>query len=155
MDLPKSFDWQAPEYIHQPKTSNWYWSLGGAAAIFFLIALFLANFLFAIIVLLGTFTLILYSVRKPEMINYSLSPRGLKISNRLFPYDRLHSFWVHDDRHPHKIIIESERTFLPHLVIPLPENITNEQAREFLLQYLPEQRHEESVIDIIWEELGF
>lgn len=155
MNPSTSIEWQAPEYVHYPKDQSWFWRVGVVGFIFLIVAVLLKNFLFAIIALLGTFTVVMYGARAPEMTTFALTPKGIRVRNRLYPYDNLHSFWVHDERHPNKIIVESEHTFLPHMVIPLPPEITHEQAREYLLQYLPEVRHEESLVDIIWENLGF
>jgi hypothetical protein len=72
-----------------------------------------------------------------------------------YPYDQLQSFWVNDNNRKRKIILESERFFLPHLIIPLPAEVSDEEARAYLLPLLAEVRHEESLADIIADTLGF
>ena len=155
MDLPKQIEWEAPEYDHFEKDANWFWTIGGAALGLVLIAILLKNFLFAIIILLGAFTVMLYGARLPSLIYFALTPKGLRVKDRLYPYNYLRSFWISDEHAKRKIIIESDRLLLPHLIILLPPEIDDVEAREYLLQYLPEVQHEESLIDLLTDYLGF
>jgi hypothetical protein len=151
----QTIEWQAPEYDHFEKDANWFWITGSIAVLFVLIAIILKNFLFAVILLVGGFTAMLYAARPPELIYFALTPKGVRIKNRLYPYDQLQSFWVNDNNRKRKIILESERFFLPHLIIPLPAEVSDEEARAYLLPLLAEVRHEESLADIIADTLGF
>lgn len=148
-------EWQAPEYTHYEKNQNWFWTAGIIVAILILSSLIFKNFLFAIIVLLGAFTAMMYGARPPEMITFALTPKGLRIKDRLYLYHDLKSFWVSDEYHHRKIIVESSRLILPHIIVPLPEKVTDAEARDFLLQYLAEERHEESLIDLIADYFGY
>ncbi len=148
-------EWQAPEYDHFEKTANWFWLTGAVAGALILLAVLFKDFLFAVVLLLGAFTIMMYAARPPVLIDFALTKKGLRIKDRLYPYDHLKSFWVSDEYHKRKIIVESDRLVLPHLIVPLPPNIDDEEAREYLLQYLPEMRHEESLIDLLADYLGF
>ncbi len=148
-------EWEAPEYNHFEKESNWYWAVGLLAFAMILLAMVLKNFLFAIIILIGAFTVMLYAARAPELINFALTPKGLRIKDRLYPYDSLHAFWISDEHNKRKIIIDSDRLFLPHIIVLLPDVVSDDEARDYLLQYLPEKRLDESLIDLLSDYLGF
>ena len=149
------FSWQAPEYDHSSKSIDWYWVMGIAAAVLFTTAILLKNFLFAIIVILGTFSVILFSARKPRIINFSFTPRGVQIEKKIFFYEDLESFWVHyDPPHRKEIGFISKKTFMPRFVLPLGETDPNE-ARKHLIKFLKEERHEENLSETISKYLGF
>src|SRR3990167_234841 len=84
------FSWQAPEYDHSSKSIDWYWAMGIAAAVLFTTAILLKNFLFAVIVILGTFSVTLFSARKPRIINFSFTPRGVQIEKKKFLKEERH-----------------------------------------------------------------
>jgi hypothetical protein len=44
---------------------------------------------------------------------------------------------------------------MPHINIPLPTEIEAATVKRFLLQYLPEVKHDESIADLAGDALGF
>ena len=151
----QSLEWQAPEYDHFVRDARWFWQVGLGAVVLILLAILVKNFLLAVIILLAGFTVMLYGARPPALLHFSLTPKGLRVNRQLYPFRRLHSFWVSDEFGKRKIIMESERWFLPHLIIPLPEDVSDDEARQFLLKHLPEEHHEESAADYLADYLGF
>ncbi|MEK7596396.1 MAG: hypothetical protein AAB564_02530 [Patescibacteria group bacterium] len=149
------FSWQAPEYDLTPKSIDWYWAMGIVAAALFITAILFKNFLFAVIVVLGAFSIALYSTRKPEIAEFAVTPRGVQIGKRLFFYEDLESFWIHyDPPHKKEIGLISKKTFMPRFVLPLGDADPNE-ARKHLIKFLKEERHEESLNETISKFLGF
>ena len=96
----------------------------------------------------------LFGAREPEMVNFEITKRGLKAKNNLYPFNSLESFAVRDHETPHKLMIESSRLFLPHIVMPLGDT-DPEKVRAILSRFLPEVPFEESLIDELAERLGF
>ncbi|MBU3925843.1 hypothetical protein KJ763_01600 [Patescibacteria group bacterium] len=147
--------WQAPEYEFRKKTSDWFWTMGIIGVAFIFVAIIFKNLLLAILILIGGFSLILYSARKPKIISFSIGPGGVKISERIYYYEDLKSFWVNYSPPQRKeLIIESKKTVMPHITIMLGD--TDPTAiRNLLLKFLPEQKIEESLITTITKLLGF
>jgi hypothetical protein len=147
--------WEAQEYEYVPKSNNWFWTVGiisvGAATA----SLLLGNFLFAILMLIAGFAIILSGARKPRKIAFSFTSQGLQIGKRLFPYENLRSFWIHYEP-PHKklLTIELKKFFMPAISIPLGD-INPNLVREHLLKFLKEERREESFIQTIIRFAGF
>ena len=121
--------WKALEYEHKEKHPDWFWSLGVIVLAGAVTAIIFGNILFAILLVVGAFTLALYASRKPEHIHVTLSDRGVIINKRLYPYLTLDSFWV--------------------------EDVSPDEVRDFLLNHLPEEEHEEPLAHRIMERLGF
>lgn len=152
---PKVIEWETFEHEHFEKNPRWFWIVGIITILAAIIALLFQSILVAILALVAGFTLALYGAKVPSLCHYSLTPKGIRVNSELFPYDRLHSFWVGDEYRGRKIIVQVERFFLPHLILPLPDEIEDEVVRDYLLQYLPEERHEDSLVDMIFDSLGF
>ena len=87
--LPASISWQAPEYVYTKKSPDWYWAVGIVTVGFFVVAIIFNNFLFGGFMLLGGFTIALYGARPPRIISFSLSVEGVRIENRVYPYESL------------------------------------------------------------------
>jgi hypothetical protein len=156
--LTKTVEWQTPEYEHFDKDIGWFKAVFLVTVISVILALVFQNFFFALILLLSGFVIMLYGARLPEMMEVILTPKGVRINQNLFPYDRLKSFWLsdsHGEGRAKKLILEADRFFLPHVVIPLAAETDEELVREYLLQYLPELRHEESFADVIADLIHF
>ena len=147
--------WKAPEYVYVPKPTDWYWLVGIVAGGFFIIALAMKNFLFAVLVVIAAFTIMLYGAKKPRIVSFEISGRGIKISKRFYPYEYLKSFWVqYDPPFKKELSLESKKTFMPYLTLPLAELDPN-IIRNYLIKLLPEKKHEESLIETIGHYLGF
>lgn len=151
----EKIEWQAPEYEFVKKSPDWFWGLGIITLALFLSTLLLKNFLFGIFILLAGFSLALYASRRPNIVSFSVSPRGIQIGNRIYPYENLKSFWINYNP-PYKkdLIIESKRTFMPHIFIML-EDADPEKIHNLLSQFLKEEKIEESLIDSVFRLLGF
>ncbi len=136
-------EWEALEYHHIEKTSDWFWGLALLALTGVGVSIFFGNILFAAVILLGAGTLALFAARPPRMTQFAITDRGVRIGRNLFPYNSLESFWVIDESHTHpQLLIKSKKLLMPLIVIPIagerPEDI-----RQLLLQKLTEEEHHE------------
>ena len=91
--IESSFEWEAPEYEHHERSNDWYWAMGILAVALLVVAFFLKSVLFGLLVLLGGFSLGLYSARKPEIVSFSIGARGMAIEDKIYFFEDLKSFW--------------------------------------------------------------
>jgi hypothetical protein len=152
-ELP-TLEWQAFEYDYKEKTNDWFWVVGVGGFIAIILAIIFKNFLFAIVLLLGTFVTMMYGARKPELITFAIGAKGVTIKNDLYPYKNLIGYGLKVGEGPDKLMLHIDRLFLPHLILPI-EDIDAELIRERLGKFLPEEEFEESPIDLFIEYLGF
>lgn len=151
------FIWETEEYYFQEKTSDWYWAVGIIGISVSILAIIFSNALFALLILLGTFSLALFGSKKPNVVKFEVSKKGLMIGNTLYPFGTLDSFWVEDNRHvgtPSKLIVKSRKIFVPIIAIPLDE-INPEEIRDFLMDHLLESHHAEPLGQKVLEYFGF
>jgi hypothetical protein len=148
--------WQAHEYVHVEKTQDWFWALGLIAVAGAIGALLFNNVLFAIFILIAAFVLALYANRHPDLVTFTVSQRGVRINDTLYPFGNLKSFAIHEltPHHIPKLILEPRAALSAHIIIPL-ENVDADHVHDFLLDFLPEDEHEEPFAHHIMEWLGF
>ena len=147
--------WQAPEYQFREKGNDWYWALGILTVGLFATSIVLHNFLFAIIIAIGGFAVAIYSSKRPDLVKFAVSHRGVKVKDILYPYDNLKSFWIeYDPPYRKELIIESKKVMMPYIVIQLG-GADPIRVRENLLKFLREMRHEESLITTLARVLKF
>ncbi len=151
----KKIEWQAPEYEFMEKGPDWFWAVGILGAALFIVAVLLHNFLFGVMILLAGFSILLYGAKRPALVFFSVGPTGIKINDRVYDYEDLKCFWVNYNPPLKKeLLVESKKTFMPRFSIPL--GATDPVAlREYLLQYLKEEKLEESLPTLIARVLKF
>ena len=153
--LPNSISWQASEYAYIKKSPDWYWAVGILTIGFFAVAMIFGNMLFGVFMLLAGFTIALYGARPPRIVTCTLSAEGVRIENRVYPYESLKSFWIF--YHPPQVkelSVESQKLIMPQIKIPLGD-ANPAEVRTYLQQFMPEHQQEESLIDTATRFLGF
>jgi hypothetical protein len=147
--------WEALEYEYIPKSNNWFWVIGIIAGGLSIASILLGNFLFAILVVVAGFAIILLGAKKPKRVTFSFTSRGVQIEKRLFPYENLKSFWIHYEPPYQKLLtIEPKKFLMARLSIPLGD-INPNTVRDHLLKFLKEERTEESFIQTLIRLAGF
>jgi len=146
--------WETYEYEHKEKSADWFWALGIIVVAGAIGSYFLENILFAVLLVIGGFTMAMLAARHPDEWICELSSRGLRINSTLYPFSTIESFWVEDDGETGKIILKSKKAVMPELIVPL-EDLDPDYIREFLLEYLEEEEMHEPLSHLIMERLGF
>ncbi len=150
--------WTTLEHHHNhEKTHDWYWVFGIIVIALAILFIYFGDYLFSILILLGAFTMLLHSQRDHEEITVSLGTRGVLINDSLFLYKNLESFWVETeiDGEPHQLLLNSKKVYMPHIIIPLADDLDPELITTYLLQHLDEEELEESFGHRLMEYLGF
>ncbi|MEK9167709.1 MAG: hypothetical protein AAB769_00010 [Patescibacteria group bacterium] len=152
---PDKIHWSALEYEHRDRSNDWFWVVGIIALALAVISIIYDNILFAILIVIGTFTLLMYAARAPHMVDFEINRRGVIIKDRLYPYNALKSFWLRDNHRGRKLVIQSEKMLMPNITIPLSDDMDINTIHLFLVEYLEEQEHHESLSELIMDYLGF
>jgi hypothetical protein len=149
-------EWQAHEYVHFEKTQDWYWVLGLVAVAGAVGAILFNNVLFALLILIAAFVMAIFAGRKPDLVQFAVTQRGVRINNTLYPFSNLKSFAIveRSPNHIPKLILEPKAHLSMHIYIPL-ENVDVDHVHDFLLDFLLEAEHEEPLVHHFMEWLGF
>ena len=154
--------WQTFEYDYQAKSTDWFWIVWILAIGIAVTAYLFNNLLFGIFILISAFSLSLYASRKPDLLNFILSDKGIHIGNKLISFTSLQSFWIEDNNSnsqningQRKIIFQANKKTTPYIIIPLDKSVDIKYLRKLLLKQLEEVEHTESLSQKIIEKLGF
>jgi hypothetical protein len=161
MDTNEKINWSALEYEDKERSKDWFWALGIIMATSVIAAIIFNNYFFAGLLVFSGFFLGFFAIKKPEMIYYELNNAGLQIRHRLYPYEKIKSFWVQTDLSDGKVeikpllFIHSQRIFMPIITIPITENMAEEIHSFLLAQNIAEVEMKEHPSEKIMEALGF
>ncbi len=153
--MPQDIIWKAYEHQHSEKSTDWFWALGIVAVSSAIVALLFKNFLFALLILVGSCTMALLAKKPARELTFSLSKRGITIEDSLYPYQMLVAFWIHgrDTENP-TLIIDARKFMTPHLIAELDPADT-EKIHAYLSEYLPEEEIHEPFLQRLLEMFGF
>jgi len=149
----RSITWRTQEYDFTPKSKEWYWVIGIVAGGIMVASLLLANILFAILIAIAAFCIMLFGARPPKPVLVELSSQGIKLNEEYYSYKSLESFWINNTE-PLTIIFKSKKALSPFIIIPL-EYLSPDNTREFLLKHLPEEEHQIPFAELLSRRLGF
>lgn len=155
MEQIRSIYWEAPEHTHIEKTSDWYWILGIVAIAGSVASIIFGNVLFGVVILLGACSVFITSHRKPRIIPFEVSARGVRVREELFQYSTLDSFYLDEDNSAGpQLIVKSKKLFVPLIIIPVPDEYID-AIEDVIASRLREEHLEEPLSHRILEFLGF
>jgi len=147
--------WQAFEYREKKKKPDWFWALGIIAVAGSAVAFIYGNFLFGIFIILAAGSMMFFGTTKPKRITYRISTDGLIFDGHLYPYERLKSFWMEELGGEKRLLVKSDKTLVPILVLPFEDDETGEDIYAILSELLEEEEIQESNAHKLMDRLGF
>lgn len=150
--MEKLLEWDAPEYVEHKKSADWYWYLALGVVLLLIYSAYERSFLFGALVVIGWFTIMLYSARSPKIIKISISENGIQIEQNLYPWTNIKSFWIFSEKE--ELLLELKKTLMPHMKIPLGD-ADQKTAREIISKFIPEKEQEESFVDNLADLIKF
>jgi hypothetical protein len=152
---PRSITWEAPEHHHVEKGNDWFFALAIIIAALVVVAILFGDVLFALLIGLAGGALAASAAKRPSIIPYAVTVRGIKIDDRIYPFATLESYAI-DEEDPKgpQLLLKSERKLMPLIVMPIPpDHIDDIEA--IIKEKLPEEDLEESLFVKILELFGF
>ena len=153
-NVDEKINWSALEYEDKKQSNDWFWALGVIVITGSVTSIIFQNYFFAMILIIGGALMFLFSMKKPDTVFYELNNKGLRIKNRLFPYEKIKTFWVTQSEKP-TFFIKSERLFMPILSIPITKDMASEIRNKMLSKSIGEEEIKENPAEKIMEYLGF
>jgi hypothetical protein len=150
----KTIEWEALSFYYNPQKKYLVLTiitlLFGSTAVF----IFQKDVLLAFFLALSSVVLILYSNKKPVALSVKLTEAGITLDDKIFYYKELKSFWI--DYTPgslKELSLEAKKWFVPYMKISI-ENQNPLEIRTWLINFLPEKEHENSVVDLFSRKIG-
>ena len=140
--------WQGEEYIVKKHNTGWYIGLVIVTAGLSAIAVFFKAWSFLVLVIVGMITLLVYSLRPPRKINYTLDDTGLTEEKTLHKYEEFRAFGIlKEGEHYSAILIPKKRLGL-QVKIYFPEG-NGEEIVDQLGNHLPMEEVKLDLLDKI------
>ncbi|MGC9049026.1 MAG: hypothetical protein ACP5IX_02310 [Patescibacteria group bacterium] len=134
----KLAEWEFSEYVKYQRTLAWYIGLGIIGAAVIIYSIFSKNFLFALIVILIGFILVLHSKREPAGLKCLIFEDGIQVGTRFYDWDEIKSFrLVYKPPKVKLLYIDLKSILMPDFSVPL-NNQNPLEIRQILKIYLPE-----------------
>jgi hypothetical protein len=144
------FEWQINEFERYERSNRWYIFMGIICLALIIFAIFTANFLFALIILLFAFIIVLREFYNPEKIDFKISNQGALLGGKLFPYKEIGKFYIIYEPPESKFLYLAFKSLKPTLSVFLADQ-NPVKIREFLLKYLEEdlEKEDEHIADTL------
>ncbi|HLD18182.1 MAG TPA: hypothetical protein VJB99_03880 [Patescibacteria group bacterium] len=143
--------WQIDEYPAHQRSRFWYIGWGTIGFILLVYAIATANFLFAVILLMGAVVTLLSSFRPPGKLDVAVTTAGILVGGGFYAYPSIKRFsLVYNPPEVKLLYLDFEKPWLPLLSIPL-EEVDPNRVREALLPFCVEdlERTDESLTDVL------
>jgi hypothetical protein len=147
--------WKTTEHGDTKKTADWFWALGIIGISIAVTAIILNNILFAVFILLGTFSLALLAHKKPEDVAVTIGRRGIQVDTLFYPYNNLDSFTLEDSPRGASLLLKSKGLLVPLLTLPISNDIDPDDVREHLLDHVNEGDLRDSKLYTLLDRVGF
>jgi len=147
--------WEAEEFSYYEKSRAWF--LVGGIFFFLVVGYFtiVKELITAVTFLLLGITVYLFSLKKPRVINCSITYQAILVDNVTYPFTDLESFWIFYEPPDFKVIsLKHKKPYLPHIHIPLGD-VDPMEVRKILVELLAETEQEEAFSDKMARYLRF
>jgi hypothetical protein len=152
---PRAISWEAPQHSHTDKSSDWYFAFVIIVLAVVVSAIIFGNPLFALVLAVGGVVLLIAVARRPSIITYAVSVRGVTIDEEFYPFSELLAYYIDETDHKGpQLLLLSKRTFMPHIIMTLPEDYIDD-VEDIIREKLPEEHLEEPFLTKVLEILGF
>ena len=147
--------WQELEYTPKEKKPDFYWSLGIIAVALGVSAFVYSNPILGILILVGAFSIAIISLRKPRMMTYEISERGISINGEFFSYRSIEAFYFDRKYYGHLVLRLGKGAFATE-TINLPEGVDIDELHNFFEEIMPEKETEmiETPFHLLFERIG-
>ena len=148
--------WEAPEFVHHPKTAIWYIGFTLLAVGLIIYSFYSKSILtmitFGLIIILG----FIFSHRKPRVITHKLTPAGIILGDIIYPYRNIVKFWIlYNPPHIKTLNLETTAYLNQQVALQLADQ-DPVAVKVYLVKHLPEDLDkEESLTDAIARRLKF
>ncbi len=131
--------WSVVTHLHRERSTDWYWGLGALAVAGAGFAIFIGNFLFAVIIIIAAASIGMLAARGPREHAIRIDDRGISIDGTRYTYSAVHSFWVEHDAQFPALFITLRGIIAPHVSLLLDSAEQGEAVRAHLLNHVREE----------------
>ena len=141
--------WQAQKFENFERHPWWGISLFIILIILLIYSLLTDNFLLSIILILSGIIIYLFEKKDPETYHFALCETGIIAHDRFYEFLDIENFWIfYEPPHTRIISLHMKGYLRPYLHIPLHQ-IDPVIVHEKLVEFIPEERQEQNLVDVL------
>ena len=146
--------WLAPEHEIYERDSRWYLYVALVLAAIVAYAVYTNSPVMAItFVLIGVVGYI-FANKQPRIIDFAITHDGVIAGRDLYEFDNVKSFWIFYEPGNIKVVsLHMKNKLMPFVHIPVHDQ-DPVAIREILLEYIPEEKQDPSIVDTFERLLG-
>ncbi len=146
-DLTQPISWQAPDGTMKQRGTGWYIAFSIVIIGLILAAIFIfKSITFAILLPVMATAVMLITVKPPQEINYSISPKGIYVGDRLYDFSEFKGFGIIMNPGHNSIILLPVKRFAPELTIHFSDE-QGEKVVDMIGSRLPIQEIKQKSLD--------
>ncbi len=138
--------WEAEEYIVRDKTRGWYVGLIVVGLLLVGLAVLLQAWTFMIVVILSVAALLIYAMRPPRLIKYTLDDEGLTEGQTKHSFAEFKAFGIMNENNHFSIVLTPRKRFSPRMRVFFPET-QGEEIVDAFGRRLPMENVELDMLD--------
>ncbi len=141
--------WRAPEHIHIRPNPRGLMVSTVLLALIIAYAIYTNSPIMAITFFLIGIVGYLFVTRDPREFEFKVTNKGVVGGKTLYAFEDIHSFWIYEE-YPLKgvLSLHSNGIISPFIHIPIGD-VPAKELRELLLDHIPEEKHEPTMIDTL------
>jgi hypothetical protein len=146
--------WRAPEYEKYEKSRQWYLYVSLILLAVIAYAVYTDSPVMAITFILIGVVGYIFINRAPQVIDFAVTQEGIIIGREIYDFENIKSFWIFYEPHDIKVVsLHIRNKLMPYIHIPIHEENPIE-IRRLLLKYIPEEKQDPSLMDILERLIG-
>jgi hypothetical protein len=146
--------WRAPEYEKYEKSRQWYLYVSLILLAVIAYAVYTDSPVMAITFILIGVVGYIFINRAPQVIDFAVTQEGIIIGREIYDFENIKSFWIFYEPHDIKVVsLHIKNKLMPYIHIPIHEENPIE-IRRLLLKYIPEEKQDPSLMDILERLIG-
>ncbi len=114
--------WEAEEYIVREKNTWWYVGLVAVSLVLVGLAVLAQAWTFLAVIVLSVVALLVYTLRPPRMLQYTLTNKGLNEGEKLYDYSEFKAFGILREGNHFAIVLTPRKRFSPRVTVFFPQS---------------------------------
>ena len=144
--------WEAEEYITHDKNAGWYIGLAIVGIALVALSIWLRWWTFTALVVLCVVSLLIYVIRPPRKIKYSVNVKGLTEGEKTYNFEDYRAFGILQDDTNFAIVLMPRKRFSPAVTVYFPKE-KGEEIVDIFGARLPMEEVKLDLIDKIVRKL--
>jgi hypothetical protein len=143
--------WEIDEYPNHQRSRRWYVFMGSIGALMLVYAIFTANFLFAVILLMFAIITVISAFKTPDKVPVVITTTGMIVGDTYYEFPAIKKFAIlYDPPEIQNLYLDFDSYTRPLMTVPLAgidPNIVREALLPFVIEDL--ERDDETFADIL------